>query len=128
MSAHLNRHRAYVAAIHDIVRPRHLRTPTAERGNVRRDANVSLMPMGAEKFGHPPETKNVNSPRLAGGAPSATRFAATQRSRTRRKGPQETRHWHEDTRETSSAAPKSDADDYRYFPEPDLVPVVTNSE
>ena len=41
---------------------------------------------------------------------------------------QETRHWHEDTRETSSGRPKSDADDYRYFPEPDLVPVVTNSE
>ena len=41
---------------------------------------------------------------------------------------QETRHWHEDTRETSSGRPKSDADDYRYFPEPDLVPIVTNTE
>ena len=41
---------------------------------------------------------------------------------------QETRHWHEDTRSTTSGRPKSDADDYRYFPEPDLVPVVTSKE
>ena len=41
---------------------------------------------------------------------------------------QETRHWHEDTRTTTSGRPKSDADDYRYFPEPDLVPIVTTAE
>ncbi|MET0854372.1 MAG: Asp-tRNA(Asn)/Glu-tRNA(Gln) amidotransferase GatCAB subunit B, partial [Microterricola sp.] len=41
---------------------------------------------------------------------------------------QETRHWHEDTGETSAGRPKSDADDYRYFPEPDLLPVVPSAE
>jgi aspartyl-tRNA(Asn)/glutamyl-tRNA(Gln) amidotransferase subunit B len=41
---------------------------------------------------------------------------------------QETRHWHEDTKSTTSGRPKSDADDYRYFPEPDLVPIVTTAE
>ena len=40
---------------------------------------------------------------------------------------QETRHWHEDTKSTTSGRPKSDADDYRYFPEPDLVPIVTSA-
>ena len=41
---------------------------------------------------------------------------------------QETRHWHEDTGETSPGRPKSDADDYRYFPEPDLMPVEPSRE
>ena len=120
--------RAYVAAIRDIVRSLGISDARMERGNVRCDANVSLMPKGAEKFGTRSETKNVNSLRSverAVGNEVRRHAAILERGE---KVTQETRHWHEDTRETSSGRPKSDADDYRYFPEPDLVPVVTNSE
>ncbi|WP_424117369.1 Asp-tRNA(Asn)/Glu-tRNA(Gln) amidotransferase subunit GatB [Rothia mucilaginosa] len=120
--------RAYVAAIRDIVRSLGISDARMERGNVRCDANVSLMPKGAEKFGTRSETKNVNSLRSV---ERAVRYEIRRHAAILERGEkvtQETRHWHEDTRETSSGRPKSDADDYRYFPEPDLVPVVTNSE
>ena len=120
--------RAYVAAIRDIVRSLGISDARMERGNVRCDANVSLMPKGAEKFGIRSETKNVNSLRSV---ERAVRYEIRRHAAILERGEkvtQETRHWHEDTRETSSGRPKSDADDYRYFPEPDLVPVVTNSE
>ena len=120
--------RAYVAAIRDIVRSLGISDARMERGNVRCDANVSLMPKGAEKFGTRSETKNVNSLRSV---ERAVRYEIRRHAAILEGGEkvtQETRHWHEDTRETSSGRPKSDADDYRYFPEPDLVPVVTNSE
>lgn len=119
---------AYVAAIRDIVRSLGISDARMERGNVRCDANVSLMPKGAEKFGTRSETKNVNSLRSV---ERAVRYEIRRHAAILERGEkvtQETRHWHEDTRETSSGRPKSDADDYRYFPEPDLVPVVTNSE
>ena len=120
--------RAYVAAIRDIVRSLGISDARMERGNVRCDANVSLMPKGAEKFGTRSETKNVNSLRSV---ERAVRYEIRRHAAILERGEkvtQETRHWHEDTRETSSGRPKSDADDYRYFPEPDLVPAVTNSE
>ena len=120
--------RAYVAAIRDIVRSLGISDARMERGNVRCDANVSLMPKGAEKFGTRSETKNVNSLRSV---ERAVRYEIRRHAAILERGEkvtQETCHWHEDTRETSSGRPKSDADDYRYFPEPDLVPVVTNSE
>ncbi|GAB3191565.1 Asp-tRNA(Asn)/Glu-tRNA(Gln) amidotransferase subunit GatB [Nesterenkonia suensis] len=117
--------RAYVSAIRDIVKALDISDARMERGNVRCDANVSLMPKGATEFGTRSETKNVNSLR-------AVEHAVTYEIR-RHAGVlsaggsivQETRHWKEDTRTTSSGRPKSDADDYRYFPEPDLLPIVT---
>jgi aspartyl-tRNA(Asn)/glutamyl-tRNA(Gln) amidotransferase subunit B len=99
-----------------------------ERGNVRCDANVSLRPHGQEKFGTRSETKNVNSLRAV---ERAVRFEIQRHAAVLDSGEkvvQETRHWHEDTRSTTSGRPKSDADDYRYFPEPDLLPVVTTEE
>jgi aspartyl-tRNA(Asn)/glutamyl-tRNA(Gln) amidotransferase subunit B len=99
-----------------------------ERGNVRCDANVSLKPIGQEKFGTRSETKNVNSLRAV---EHAVRFEIQRHGAVLESGEkvvQETRHWHEDTRTTTSGRPKSDADDYRYFPEPDLVPVVASRE
>lgn len=116
--------RAYVAAIREIVKNLGISDARMERGNVRCDANVSLMPKGTTTFGTRSETKNVNSLRAV---ERAVRYEI-QRHATVLKGggtiTQETRHWHEDTRSTTSGRPKSDADDYRYFPEPDLVPVV----
>ncbi|MFW0185239.1 Asp-tRNA(Asn)/Glu-tRNA(Gln) amidotransferase subunit GatB [Rothia sp. CCM 9418] len=120
--------RAYVAAIREIVKNLGISDARMERGNVRCDANVSLMPKGTTTFGTRSETKNVNSLRSV---ERAVRYEIQRHAAVLESGQkvvQETRHWHEDTRETSPGRPKSDADDYRYFPEPDLVPVVTDSE
>ena len=120
--------RAYVAAIREIVKNLGISDARMERGNVRCDANVSLMPKGSTDFGTRSETKNVNSLRSV---ERAVRYEIQRHAAVLEAGEkvvQETRHWHEDTRETTSGRPKSDADDYRYFPEPDLVPVVTDEE
>lgn len=120
--------RAYVAAIREIVKNLGISDARMERGNVRCDANVSLMPKGSTEFGTRSETKNVNSLRSV---ERAVRYEIQRHAAVLASGGkvvQETRHWHEDTRETTSGRPKSDADDYRYFPEPDLVPVVTDEE
>jgi aspartyl-tRNA(Asn)/glutamyl-tRNA(Gln) amidotransferase subunit B len=120
--------RAYVQTIRDIVIALGVSQARMERGNLRCDANVSLMPRGATEFGTRTETKNVNS------------FRSIERAviyEIRRQATllledtaitQETRHWHEDTGQTSPGRPKSDADDYRYFPEPDLLPVSPDSD
>ena len=120
--------KAYVAAIREIVKNLGVSDARMERGNVRCDANVSLMPKGTTTFGTRSETKNVNSLRSV---ERAVRFEIQRHAAVLDSGAkvtQETRHWHEDTRTTTSGRPKSDADDYRYFPEPDLVPVVTTPE
>nr|WP_271396249.1 Asp-tRNA(Asn)/Glu-tRNA(Gln) amidotransferase subunit GatB [Neomicrococcus lactis] len=120
--------RTYVGAIREIVKNLDVSDAKMERGNVRCDANVSLMLKGADKFGTRSETKNVNSLRAV---EHAVRFEIERHAAVLESGQkvvQETRHWHEDTRSTTSGRPKSDADDYRYFPEPDLVPVVTTPE
>lgn len=120
--------RAYVATIRDIVRALGVSEARMERGNLRCDANVSLRPRGQEKLGTRTETKNVNSLRSV---ERAVRYEIQRQAAILKKGGsilQETRHWHEDTGVTSAGRPKSDADDYRYFPEPDLVPVVPAPE
>jgi aspartyl-tRNA(Asn)/glutamyl-tRNA(Gln) amidotransferase subunit B len=99
-----------------------------ERGNVRCDANVSLRPKGESKLGTRTETKNVNSIRSV---ESAVRYEIQRQAHILANGgsiTQETRHWHEDRGYTSSGRVKSDAEDYRYFPEPDLVPVEPTSD
>ncbi|QCU78583.1 Asp-tRNA(Asn)/Glu-tRNA(Gln) amidotransferase subunit GatB [Citricoccus sp. SGAir0253] len=120
--------RAYVTAIRDIVKALDISDARMERGNVRCDANVSLMEKGHHVFGIRTETKNVNSTRAV--AHAVTYEIQRQAAILRAGGTitQETRHWHEDTRTTTAGRPKSDADDYRYFPEPDLVPIVTTPE
>ncbi len=120
--------KAYVAAIREIVKNLGVSDAKMERGNVRCDANVSLRPSGQKKFGTRTETKNVNSLRAV---ENAVRFEIQRHAAVLDSGvliTQETRHWHEDTKSTTSGRPKSDADDYRYFPEPDLVPIVTTAE
>lgn len=120
--------RAYVAAIREIVKNLGISDARMERGNVRCDANVSLMPKGATQFGTRSETKNVNSLRAV---ERTVRYEIQRHAAVLSAGEkvtQETRFWHEDTRSTTAGRPKSDADDYRYFPEPDLVPVVTTAE
>ncbi|AVG23633.1 aspartyl-tRNA(Asn)/glutamyl-tRNA(Gln) amidotransferase subunit B [Pontimonas salivibrio] len=115
--------RAYVQTIRDIVIALGVSQARMERGNLRCDANVSLMPKGATEFGTRTETKNVNSFRSI---ERAVIYEIRRQATLLLEGTaitQETRHWHEDTGQTSPGRPKSDADDYRYFPEPDLLPV-----
>ena len=119
---------AYVRLIREMVKAMDVSDARMERGNVRCDANVSLRPHGAEKLGTRTETKNVNSLRSI---ERAVRYEIQRQAAILAKGgtiTQETRHWHEDRGVTSAGRPKSDADDYRYFPEPDLVPVQPSTE
>ncbi|MEZ7858096.1 MAG: aspartyl-tRNA(Asn)/glutamyl-tRNA(Gln) amidotransferase subunit B [Aquiluna sp.] len=118
----------YVRAIRDIVKSMNVSDAKMERGNVRCDANVSLREKGAEKLGTRTETKNVNSLKSI---ENTVRYEIQRQAFILAAGGkiiQETRHWHEDRGHTSAGRPKSDADDYRYFPEPDLVPVQPSEE
>ncbi|KQY99274.1 glutamyl-tRNA amidotransferase [Microbacterium sp. Root53] len=115
--------KAYLATIRDIAIALGISEARMERGNIRCDANVSLRPRGEQKLGTRTETKNVNSMRSV---ERAVRYEIQRQAAILADGgaiTQETRHWHEDTGTTSPGRPKSDADDYRYFPEPDLLPV-----
>ncbi len=120
--------RTYVAAIREIVKALGVSNARMEEGNVRCDANVSLRPRGSSVLGTRTETKNVNSLRSV---ERAVRYEIQRQAALLAAGgtiTQETRHWHEDTGTTSAGRPKSDADDYRYFPEPDLLPVAPSRE
>ncbi|MGB3256519.1 MAG: Asp-tRNA(Asn)/Glu-tRNA(Gln) amidotransferase subunit GatB [Ornithinimicrobium sp.] len=130
--------KAYVGALRDLLRALNVSDVKMEQGSLRCDANVSLRPkvggdpLGAEQLavslGTRTETKNVNSLRSV---ERAVRYEMSRHAAVLDAGDaifQETRHWHEDTGVTTSGRPKSDADDYRYFPEPDLVPVAPSTE
>ncbi len=120
--------KAYVSTIRDIVRSLGISDAKMERGNLRCDANISLSPRGSGILGTRTETKNVNSLRSV---ERAIRYEIQRQAAILADGGtiiQETRHWHEDTGVTSAGRPKSDADDYRYFPEPDLLPVEPSLE
>ena len=115
--------RAYVTALREILRGLGVSDVKMEQGSLRCDANVSLRPSPDAKLGTRTETKNVNSLRSI---ERAVRYEMTRQAAVLRAGGtiiQETRHWHEDTGITTSGREKSDAEDYRYFPEPDLVPI-----
>lgn len=120
--------RAYVAALRDLLKALDVSDVKMEQGSLRCDANVSLMRKDAAEYGTRTETKNVNSLRSV---ERAVRYEICRHAAVLTDGgsiTQETRHWHEDTGVTTSGRPKSDADDYRYFPEPDLVPVAPTRE
>src|SRR3954447_11764048 len=115
--------RAYVQTLRDIFRALGVSEARMERGNVRADVNVSLRPTPDSVLGTRTETKNVNSFRSV---ERAVRYEVSRHAAildAGRRVVQETRHFHEDTGTTSSGREKSDAEDYRYFPEPDLAPV-----
>ena len=94
-----------------------------EEGSLRVDVNVSVRPVGAGELGTRCEIKNVNSLRSLG---RALEYEARRQIEMLSAGEpvtQQTRHWSEDTGRTSTLRTKEDATDYRYFPEPDLVPL-----
>ena len=120
--------RAYVQTLRDIFRALDVSEARMERGNVRADINVSLRANPEAPLGTRTETKNVNSFR---GIERAVRFEMQRHAAILSEGGtilQETRHFHEEDGSTSPGRPKSDAEDYRYFPEPDLVPVAPARE
>jgi aspartyl-tRNA(Asn)/glutamyl-tRNA(Gln) amidotransferase subunit B len=120
--------RAYVAALRDILLGLGVSDVRMEQGSLRCDVNLSLAPAGSDKLGTRTETKNVNSLRSV---ERAARYEVSRQAALLAAGEsilQETRHWHEDTGVTTAGREKSDADDYRYFPEPDLVPVAPTRE
>jgi aspartyl-tRNA(Asn)/glutamyl-tRNA(Gln) amidotransferase subunit B len=115
--------RAYVTALRDLLRALDVSDVRMDQGSLRCDANVSLMPKGATEFGTRTETKNVNSLRSV---ERAVRFEMQRHAAVLASGGsilQETRHFDEATGTTSAGRRKETSEDYRYFPEPDLVPI-----
>jgi aspartyl-tRNA(Asn)/glutamyl-tRNA(Gln) amidotransferase subunit B len=120
--------RAYVTELRELVRALGVSDVRMEEGSLRCDVNVSLMPRGSTEWGTRTETKNVNSLRSVERAVrhEIERQAAVLDGAGR--VIQETRHFHEDTGATTSGRGKEEAQDYRYFPEPDLVPLAPERE
>ena len=120
--------RDYMEELRDIVRYLGVCDGNLEEGSMRCDANISIMPKGSKVFGTRAEIKNVNS------------FSALQRAieyeidrqmeivESGGEVVQETRLWDDNIKETRSMRGKEDAHDYRYFPEPDLMPLEISRE
>ena len=120
--------RAYVTALRDLLRALDVSDVRMDQGSLRCDANVSLMAKDATEFGTRTETKNVNSLRSV---ERAVRYEMTRQAAILAEGGsihQETRHFQEADGTTSSGRTKETAEDYRYFPEPDLVPIAPSRE
>jgi aspartyl-tRNA(Asn)/glutamyl-tRNA(Gln) amidotransferase subunit B len=120
--------KAYVSALRDLVKALGVSDVRMDQGSMRCDVNLSLAPKGAGGLGTRSETKNVNSLRSV---ERAVRFEMSRHAGILLRGGsvlQETRHFHEADGTTSAGREKSDAEDYRYFPEPDLVPVAPSRE
>ncbi|WP_433415772.1 Asp-tRNA(Asn)/Glu-tRNA(Gln) amidotransferase subunit GatB [Microtetraspora malaysiensis] len=120
--------RAYVTELRELMRALGVSDVRMEEGSLRCDVNVSLMPRGASEWGTRTETKNVNSLRSV---ERAVRGEIERQAAILADGGriiQETRHFHEDTGRTTSGRSKEEAQDYRYFPEPDLLPMAPDPE
>jgi aspartyl-tRNA(Asn)/glutamyl-tRNA(Gln) amidotransferase subunit B len=115
--------KAYVTELRELLRGLGVSDVRMEQGSLRCDVNVSLSPAGSGVWGTRTETKNVNSLRSV---ERAVRFEMGRQAGVLDAGGrivQETRHFHEDTGATTPGRSKEEATDYRYFPEPDLVPL-----
>ncbi|MFY1668973.1 Asp-tRNA(Asn)/Glu-tRNA(Gln) amidotransferase subunit GatB [Plantactinospora sp. WMMB334] len=115
--------RAYVTELRDVIRSLGVSDVRMEEGSLRCDVNTSLTPAGSAEWGTRTETKNVNSLRSV---ERAVRSEMLRQAAVLDGGGrivQETRHFHEDTGDTTPGRSKETATDYRYFPEPDLVPL-----
>ena len=118
----------YVQALRDIARALGVSEARMERGNLRADVNVSLRETPDSPLGTRTETKNVNTFR---GIEKAVRYEISRQAQVLTDGGevvQQTRHFHAEDGTTSAGRDKSDAEDYRYFPDPDLGPIVASPE
>jgi len=115
--------RAYVTELRELLRALGVSDVRMEEGSLRCDVNLSLSPAGSGQWGKRTETKNVNSLRSV---ERAMRSEIERQAAILDAGGtvvQETRHFHEETGQTTPGRSKEEAQDYRYFPEPDLVPL-----
>jgi len=120
--------KAYVTELRDILRSIGVSDVKMEQGSLRCDANVSLRLIGSDVLGTRSETKNVNSLRSVERAIRGEMIRHAELLDKGEKVKQETRHFHEDTGLTTSGRSKEQAEDYRYFQDPDLVPVAPSEE
>jgi aspartyl-tRNA(Asn)/glutamyl-tRNA(Gln) amidotransferase subunit B len=120
--------RAYVSELRAILETVGVSDVKMEEGSFRIDANVSLRPEGSNELGTKVEVKNMNSLRSLG---RALEFEVQRQVEALASGErivQETRHWDEDAGVTHGMRTKEGSEDYRYFPEPDLVPVAPDEQ
>ena len=116
--------RGYLTQIQTILRYINVSTANMEEGNFRCDANISIRPKGTDELGSKVEIKNMNSFRAVF---RALEYEAERQTRAIKEGErivQETRGWNEGSGETFSQRVKEEENDYRYFPEPDLPPLL----
>jgi len=120
--------RTYVTELRELLRALGVSDVRMEEGSLRSDVNTSLAPRGSGAWGIRTETKNVNSLRSV---ERAVRFEIERQAAVLDGGgrvTQETRHFQEDSGTTTPGRSKEEAQDYRYFPEPDLVPIAPSPE
>ena len=120
--------KAYVSELRYIILALGISDAKMEEGSIRVDANVSVRENGEDNLRTRCEIKNVNSLKSLG---RAIEYEANRHISLYRNGEspkQETRHWDEDAGRTRSGRSKEDAEDYRYFTEPDLVPLNPSEE
>ena len=120
--------RAYVSELRAILVATGASDGKMEEGSLRVDANVSVRPRGSAALGTRCEIKNMNSLRSLGRAVEYETGRQIDLLESGDRVVQETRHWNEDGGRTSSMRSKEEADDYRYFPEPDLVPLAPDDQ
>ena len=99
-----------------------------QEGSMRADVNLSVREVGAEKFGTRTEMKNLNSFKAIAHAIEGERERQIELIEAGRKVIQETRRWDDNKESSFTMRSKEDAQDYRYFPDPDLTPVVISDE
>jgi aspartyl-tRNA(Asn)/glutamyl-tRNA(Gln) amidotransferase subunit B len=114
---------AYMKKMHTLVRYLEICDGNMQEGSFRCDANVSVRPAGTKKFGTRAEIKNLNSFRFVERAINFEVARQTELLESGRPVVQETRLYDPDKGETRSMRSKEEANDYRYFPDPDLLPV-----
>jgi aspartyl-tRNA(Asn)/glutamyl-tRNA(Gln) amidotransferase subunit B len=120
--------KAYAQELYNLMRYAKVSDANLYYGNMRFDVNVSLRPVGASQFGTRTESKNLNSFRAVAGV---VEYEMKRQAEILDKGElviQETRGWDENNGVTFSQRSKEEAHDYRYFPEPDLPPLVITGE
>ena len=120
--------RAYVSALRDLVKALGVSDARMDQGSMRVDSNLSLRPIGQEEFGTRTETKNINSLKSV---EQAVRYEMMRQAAAIENGEeivQETRHYQELDGSTRKGRPKESAEDYRYFNDPDLPPVLAPKE
>jgi aspartyl-tRNA(Asn)/glutamyl-tRNA(Gln) amidotransferase subunit B len=119
---------AYMKKVHTLVRYLEICDGNMQEGSFRCDANVSVRKRGAEKFGTRAEIKNLNSFRFVEKAINYEVARQIDILESGGKVQQETRLYDPDKGETRSMRSKEEANDYRYFPDPDLLPVVLDEQ